>query len=151
MQKKPLTELLHDLEQEMLRLYYKDSTMKYYRNQWKNLLSFAKEQDEVFYSERLGIDFVEQHFHILEKDFNRTLLQSDVQKLRVIRMIGDFQQHRTILRKYYSKEHKKDVTLPHFIAISTGFESYCIAKGYSKVTIDHYVKQSAQFIYYLES
>lgn len=147
----PLTELLHDLEQEMLRLYYKDCTLKYYRQHWQKLLKFAQERSEIFYSERLGIDFIEQTYHILEKDFNRTVLQSDVQKLRVIRMIGDFQQHRTILRKYYSREHKQDFALPYFIVISTRFESYCVAKGYSKVTIDHYVKQSAQFIYYLES
>lgn len=113
MQKKLLIELLHDLEQEMLRLYYKDSTMQFYRSQWKMLLQFAQKKGKIFYSERLGIDFIEQHFPILEKDFNRTLLQSDVQKLCVIRMIGDFQQHQTILRKYYSNQHKKDLTLPH--------------------------------------
>src|SRR5262249_55287170 len=90
MQKKLLTELLHDLEQNMLRLGYTNGSMKFYRRRWQMLIQFAQEQGESVYSERLGIDFVEKHFHILEKDFNRTLSQSNTQELRIIRMIGDF-------------------------------------------------------------
>ena len=66
------------------------------------LLQFAQERGDYYYSELLGIDFVEKHFYILEKDFNRTLSQSETQELRIIRMIGDFQLHRTILRRYYN-------------------------------------------------
>lgn len=113
------------------------------------LLQFAQEQGEVFYSERLGVDFIEKHFHIFEKDFNRTLSQSNVQDLRIIRMIGDFQLHRTILRRFY--KHKEILTEPHFIVISDRFKSYCINKGYSNITTDHYVKQSARFMDYLAS
>lgn len=102
-----------------------------------------------FYSERLGIDFVEKHFHIFKKDFNRTLSQSETQELRIIRMIGDFQLHNTILRRYY--KHKEILNVPYFIAISDRFKSYCVSKDYSRVTIDHYVKQSARFMDYLVS
>lgn len=149
MQKKPLTELLHDLEQEMLRLGYTEGSLQFYRRRWKMLLQFAKERGEHFYSERLGIDFVEEHFHILEKDFNRTLSQSNTQELRVIRAIGDFQLHQTILRRYY--KHKQILTEPYFMALSNRFKSYCESKNYSKVTTDHYVKQSARFMDYLAS
>ncbi len=149
MQKQPLTELIHDLEQEMLRLGYTEGSLQFYRRRWKMLLQFAQKRDERFYSERLGIDFVEEHFHILEKDFNRTLSQSNTQDLRIIRMIGDFQLHQTILRRYY--KHKEILTDSYFITISNRFKSYCSGKGYSKVTIDHYVKQSARFMDYLGS
>jgi hypothetical protein len=74
------------------------------------LLQFAEERGELFFSERLGIDFVEDRFHILEKDFNRTLSQSNTQELRVIRMIGDFQLHNSILRRYY--KHKEILLIP---------------------------------------
>ncbi len=149
MQKKPLTELLHDLEQEMLRLGYTDGSMKFYRRRWQMLLQFAQQRDERFYSERLGIDFVEEHFHIFEKDFNRTLSQSNTQELRVIRTIGDFQLHNAILRRYYKQ--KKILREQEFIALSARFKSYCEGKNYSKVTTDHYVKQSARFMDYLAS
>jgi site-specific recombinase XerD len=149
MPKKSLSELLHDLEQEMLRLGYTEDSMKFYRRRWQMLLQFAQERGETYYSERLGIDFVEQHFCIFEKDFNRTFSQSETQELRIIRMIGDFQLHNTVLRRYY--KHKEILTDPYFIEISNRFKQYCVDQDYSKVTTDHYVKQSARFMDYLSS
>lgn len=149
MQKKSLTELIHDLEQEMLRLGYTQGSMQFYRRRWKMLTQFAQEQGESVYSERLGIDFVEKHFQIFEKDFNRTLSQSNMQDLRIIRMIGDFQLHQTVLRRYY--KHKEILTEPYFIAISNRFKSCCSGKGYSKITTGHYVNQSERFMDYLVS
>jgi len=149
MQKKPLAELIHDLEQEMLRLGYSKGSMKFYRRRWQMLLDFAQERGEIYYFERLGIDFVEKYFHIFEKDLNRTLLQSEIQELRIIRMIGDFQLHHTVLRRYY--KHKEILTDPFFIKISSRFKQYCKDKDYSKVTKEHYVKQSARFMDYLSS
>jgi len=111
--------------------------------------SICAKKKQIFYSEQLGLDFLEKHLHIFENDLNHTLSQSEVQKLRIIRMVGDFQLHRTILRRYY--KHKQILTEPSFISISIQFKAYCIDKGYSKVTIDHYVKQSAQFMDYLAS
>ena len=149
MQKKSLTELIHDLEQEMLRLGYTQGSMQFYRRRWKMLTQFAQEQGESVYSERLGIDFVEKHFQIFEKDFNRTLSQSNMQDLRIIRMIGDFQLHQTVLRRYY--KHKEILTEPYFIDISNRFKSCCSGKGYSKITTGHYVNQSERFMDYLVS
>lgn len=149
MSKKPLTELLHELEQEMLRLGYTEGSLNFYRRRWRMLLQFAQERRESYYSERLGIDFVEEHFHILEKDFERTLSQAETQELRIIRMIGDFQLHHTVLRRYY--KHKEILTNPHFIEVSNQFKHYCVEKDYSRVTTDHYVKQSARFMDYLSS
>jgi site-specific recombinase XerD len=149
MQEEPLNQLLQELEQEMLRLGYTDGSMKYYRRRWQMLLQFAQEQGETCYSERLGIDFVEKHFHIFEKDFNRTFSQSETQELRIIRMIGDFQLHHTVLRRYY--KHKEILTNYYFIEVSSRFQQYCVDQEYSKVTTDHYVKQSARFMDYLSS
>lgn len=149
MQNNSLEELIHDLEQEMLRLGYTEGSMKFYRRRWQMLLQFAQERDETSYSERLGIDFVEKHFHIFEKDFDRTFSQSETQELRIIRMIGDFQLHRTLLRRFY--KHKEILTDPYFIAICARFKQHCVEKDYSKVTTDHYVKQSARFMDYLAS
>lgn len=149
MKKQSLVYLIHDLEQEMLRLGYSKGSMQYYWSQWRALLQFAQERCEAYYSEQLGMDFVEQYYHIFVKDLNHTLSQSEVQKLRIIRMIGDFQLHRTVLRRYY--KHKQILTEPCFLTISNRFKSYCVDKGYSNVTIDHYVKQSARFMDYLAS
>ena len=144
-----LTELLYDLEQEMLRLGYTNGSMDFYRRRWRMLLRFAQEHGETYYSERLGVDFIEEHFHILEKDFNRTLSQAECQELRIIRVIGDFQLHHSILRRQH--KFRKFLTEPYFIGINNQFKVYCENKGYSEVTIDHYVQQSARFLDYLAS
>lgn len=149
MQNKTLVELLQSLEQEMLRLHYTEGSMQLYRRRWKKLLQFAQERDEIYYSEQLGIDFIEKYFKIFNKDFNSPLSQSKIQELRIIRMIGDFQLHHTILRRYY--KHKQLLTEPYFISINHRFEKYCIDQNYSKVTIDCYVNQSAKFMDYLVS
>jgi len=149
MQMKPLKELLQDLEQELLRLGYTEGSMKFYQNRWMMLTTFAEEKGKIYYSERLGIEFIEKYFHILEKDFDGTLTQAQIQNLRIIRMIGDYQLHHAVLRRYY--KHKEILTDPYFIGINDRFNQHCIKKEYSSVTIDHYVKQAARFLDYAAS
>lgn len=149
MQIKPLKELLQALEQEMLRLGYTQGSMNFYRNRWRMLILFSKTKGELYYSEKLGIEFIEKYFRILEKDLNGTLTQAEVQNLRVIRMIGDFQLHQTVLRRYY--KHNQILKDPYFIKIIDSFNNHCIEKYYSSVTIEHYVKQSARFLDYVVS
>ncbi len=149
MQNKPLKNLLQELENELLRLGYTEGSMKFYRNRWEKIIQFAEERDEIFYSEQLGINYVEHHYQILEKNFEKTLSQKDTQELRIIRMIGDFQLHHTVLRRYY--KHRELLTDTYYIGISKNFKKYCEHKGYSKITVDHYVKQSERFMDFLVS
>jgi len=113
------------------------------------LLEFAQEQDERCYSERLGFDFVEKKFNIFQKDSEGSLKQSEVQNLRVIRMLGDFQLHGSVLRRYY--KHKEILHSQYFIEVISNFKQYCIDKEYSTVTIGHYTKQSTKFLDYCDS
>ncbi len=149
MQKQLLTELIHDIEQEMLRLGYSNRSMRFFRRRWKQLLQFAEERRELFYSEQLGIDFLDKNFNLFEKDNNWGLSDEEVQELRVIRMIGDFQLHRTIFRRY--SNHKKILVNPSFIALRNQFQSYCEDRGYSKTTTYHHIHKSVQFMDYLDS
>lgn len=123
--------------------------MKFYKQQWKMLLEFAKERDEIYYSERLGVDFVEQKFNILQKNFEGRLKRTEVQKLRVIRMLGDFQLHGSVLRRYY--KHKEILHNRYFIDVVSNFKKYCIDKEYSTVTIGHYTQKSERFLDYCDS
>lgn len=113
------------------------------------LLEFSQERDEVYYSEKLGVDFVEKTFNILQKDSEGSLKQIEVQNLRVIRMLGDFQLHGSVLRRYY--KHKEILQSQYFIEVISNFKQYCIDKEYSTVTIGHYTKQSAKFLDYIDS
>jgi site-specific recombinase XerD len=148
MQQQPLTALLQDLEQELLRLGYTEGSMTFYRNRWRKLEEYAGRCGQVYYTEQFGIDFVQEYFGISQDDFSRTLNQAQTQDLRVIRMVGDFQLHHAISRRYL--KHRELLTDPYFIETSRRFEGDCVAaKTYSKVTVGHYTKQSGYFMDYL--
>lgn len=147
--KKTLAELVRELENELVRLAYSKGSLTFYKSRWRMLQQFAKEKNEIYFTESLGINFVEQYYQILEKDFEKKLSQKDVQELRVIRMLGDFQLHHTVLRRYY--KHKKILSYPYYVEMSIRFKDYCKSKDYSKVTVDHYVKQSERFMDFLSS
>jgi len=149
MEKKTLKELVLDLEHELLRLGYTKGSMTFYKSRWQMLLEFAEDQGENYYSERLGIDFVEKRFNILKKDFEGILKQSEVQNLRIIRMLGDFQLHSTVLRRYYKQ--KEILNNPCFIKIIIDFKQYCVDKDYASVTVGHYTKISEKFLDYVDS
>ena len=148
MQQQTLHQLLQDLEQELLRLGSTKGTMTFYRNRWRKLEDFAERIRQVYYTEQLGIDFVREYFGITQDDFSRTLNQAQTQELRVIRMVGDFQLHHAVLRRYL--KHQELLTDPYFIETSRRFEEYCVAtKEYSNSTVGHYTKQSGSFMDYL--
>jgi len=89
MEKQPLSTLLSELEQELLRLGYTEGSMKFYRNRWSKILDFVRKRGELHFTEKLGIDFVLEYFGITQDDFGKTLSQSQTQELRVIRMVGE--------------------------------------------------------------
>ena len=149
MEKQTLTTLLGELEQELLRLGYTPGSMDFYRREWKKLQLFAAEKGELHYSEKLGMEFLETHYRITDGPEIRKMRPSEVYKLRVIRMIGDFQLHRTILRRYY--KHKEILTQPFFIDVLSQFHQFCTGKDYSDVTTEHYTKQSARFMDFLSA
>lgn len=149
MNQKLLTDLISNLEQELLRLGYTEGSMCFYRRRWKQLINYAEDHNEEYFTEQLGIDFLKDKFGITQDDFAKVLPQKETQELRVIRMIGDFQIHHAVLRRYM--KHKEILTDPVFVETSAKFQNFCIKKGYSKVTIGHYVKQSAYMMDYLSA
>ncbi len=149
MNKKPLSKLISELEQELLSLGYTNGSMTFYRRRWKQLMEYAEKRGEQYYTEQLGIDFVYDYFGITQDDFARVLPQAETQELRVIRMVGDFQLHHAVLRRYM--KHKEILTTPFFLEIKQQFQEHCVKKGYSPVTTDHYVKQSTYLMDFLAS
>ena len=143
----PLPELLNSLESELLRLGYTEGTMTFYRNRWKKLLDFAKKRDEKYFTEDLGMAFAEEILNIPLT--SGKLTQRETQDLRVVRMIGDFALHHSILRRYY--KHKELLHTPEFLSCRDRFADYCEQKMYSNVTTEHYLKQASYLLDYLES
>ena len=147
MDKTYLPDLISGLEQELLRLGYTKGSMTFYRRRWNQLMAYAQDRGECYYTEQLGMDFLKEFFGITQEDFSRTLPQAETQEIRVVRMVGDFQLHHAVLRRYL--KHKEILTTPFFVDIRSRFRSSCEKKGYSQVTTEHYVKQSSYLMDYL--
>ena len=147
MDKTYLPDLISELEQELLRLGYTKGSMTFYRRRWNQLMAYAEDRGECYYTEQLGMDFLKEFFGNTQEDFSRTLPQAETQEIRVIRMVGDFQLHHAVLRRYL--KHKEILTIPLFVDIRSRFQSSCEKKGYSQVTTEHYVKQSSYLMDYL--
>lgn len=147
MDKTYLPDLISELEKELLRLGYTKGSMTFYRRRWNQLMAYAEDLGECYYTEQLGMDFLKEFFGITQEDFSRTLPQAETQEIRVIRMVGDFQLHHAVLRRYL--KHKEILTNPFFVDIRSRFQIFCEKKSYSRVTIEHYVKQSSYLMDYL--
>ena len=147
MDKTYLPDLISGLEQELLRLGYTKGSMTFYRRRWNQLMAYAEDRGECYYTEQLGMDFLKEFFGVTQEDFSRTLPQAETQEIRVIRMVGDFQLHHAVLRRYL--KHKEILTTPFFVDIRSRFQSSCEKKGYSQITTEHYVKQSSYLMDYL--
>ena len=147
MDKTYLPDLISGLKQELLRLGYTKGSMTFYRRRWNQLMAYAEDRGECYYTEQLGMDFLKEFFGITQEDFSRTLPQAETQEIRVVRMVGDFQLHHAVLRRYL--KHKEILTTPFFVDIRSRFQSSCEKKGYSQVTTEHYVKQSSYLMDYL--
>ena len=142
-------DLTNQLEAELNRLHYTPATILYYRRVWKHLSGFLTENDTEYFTEELGMQFLQDRYQFLDREKAGTLNQSLINLLRVVRMLGDFQQHGSILRRYY--KHKELLTVDQYKLILSQFQRHCQERQYSKVTCNHYRKIAERFLSFLES
>jgi hypothetical protein len=116
---------------------------------WKHIIAFCESEGVDHFTEDLGMRFLDRRYNFSELERTGALTQSIVNTFRVVRMIGDFQQHGSILRRYY----KQKELLQHdgFKAILQNFENHCRQREYARVTQKHYRDTSEQFLSYVES
>ena len=145
----PLRELIALQEKELYRLHYTEQTIKYYRMMWRHIVTFCESEGVDHFTEDLGMRFLDKRYNFSELEKTGKLTQSIINVFRVIRMLGDFQQHGSILRRYY----KQKELLQHneFKEMLQHYVNHCRQKEYSKVTQNHYRDISEKFLSYLES
>lgn len=95
-----LSALVSDLDAELVRLGYKDSTMLWYRGCWRRLGRFFTAHGEEEFSRDLAMMWVDQACGFFAKEQAGTLKPTDVYLFRVAQMLGDYQVHGAVLRRY---------------------------------------------------
>jgi site-specific recombinase XerD len=145
----PFSQLTTDLERELIRLHYTKPTIRFYRRMWAKIALFLEAEHSDFFTEELGLRFLETRYNFLEREKNGRLTQGLVNIGRVVRMLGDFQQHRCILRRHY--KHRELLQTDTFRCILASYVTDCQQRQYSRSTQDHYRKGAEKFLSFLES
>jgi len=149
MEPRSFASLTADLEAELRRLNYTSGSLAFYRRVWRRLSLFLERQGSVCFTEELGVQFLETEYDYLTLEAAGTLTQSLINIGRVVRMLGDFQQHGTVLRRYYKQRNliqgeALEATLTAYVC---EFEH----REYSSVTRTHYRKIAEKFLAFAES
>lgn len=142
-------QLIGRLEDELHRLHYTEGTIKVYRRAWKHIGLFLEQEGLDSFTEEAGMHFLEIKYDFFSREKTGTLTQAQINSLRIIRMLGDFQQHGSVLRRYYKQ--KTEFDSESFRQWLQRFETHCQAQDYSKVTCNHYRKTTERFLSYIES
>jgi len=142
-------ELTSRLEEELCRLHYNEQSIKYYRLMWRRVATFLESENSKVFTEEAGLRFLEREYNYFELEKVGDLTQSIINASRVVRMLGDFQLHGCILRRYYKQ--KKLLQNKSYEEVLQRYSMHCEMKDYSKVTQQHYRKASEKFLSFLES
>lgn len=145
----PFQELTQQLENELYRLHYAEASITQYRRMWKHIATFLEQEDADHFTEEAGMRFLDEQFNFFELEKAGKLTQSITNVFRIVRMLGDFQQHGSILRRYYKQ--KELLHTDKFKHLLQGYQNHCQQKDYAKATQNHYRKIGERFLSFLES
>ncbi len=115
----PFQALTARLEQELYRLHYTEASVMQYRRMWRRIATFLEHEGLDHFTEEAGMRFLDEQFNFFALEQAGELTQSSINVFRIVRMLGDFQQHGSILRRYYKhKECIYSVTTPCLLSSS---------------------------------
>jgi hypothetical protein len=145
----PFKELTNQLENELKRLHYTDGSVQSYRRMWNRIANFMNENGIEHFDEEAGLRFLNEEFDFFALEKSGQLTQSIINVFRVIRMLRDFDQHKSIMRRYY--KHKDLLQSAEMKALWFDYQNYCAHRDYAIATQIHYKKISEAFLSFVES
>jgi len=149
MDKVTIRELTTLLEQELIRVGYKDATLNYYRENWKRIITYFDERGEQFFSETTAMQYVDGKCDFFAKEKAGLLTQSNIYLFRIVRMMGDFQQHGIVLRRYHRSLSR--INNPENLNLLDSFSEHCKTSGYAISTQKSYCRTAENFICFTEA
>ena len=95
-----LPALVSGLDAELVRLGYKESTMVWYRGAWRRLQRYFTARGTEEFSLEVAMAWVDEACGFFAKEQAGTLKQTDVYLFRVAQMLGEYEAHGAVLRRY---------------------------------------------------
>ena len=138
-----LSALVSGLEAELRRLGYKDSTLVWYRGCWRRMQKhFAARGIEEF-SLDAAMAWVDEACGFFGKEQAGTLKRTDVYLFRVAQMLGEYEAHGAVLRRYNRSVSKLDAPGAETIA---RFQAHLRAADRSVSTVRTYGTITGEFV-----
>lgn len=145
----PIEELVSKVLSELERLNYAYNTFCGYRAFYKRVITFAKEKEEIYFSEAFGREFLKEKYNCTIDYYREAMPKGLKGPIRKIRILGDYQLHGVIIRRIVKK--KGYVKPPQFEKELIAYEMECEINDYSKRGLRTRMQRLFFFIDYLDS
>jgi integrase len=147
--KRLLKDLIAIVLEKMSQMDYATSTLKAYRWSYGRLKRFAEERGELYFSEKLGSEFLKSRYQYKGNTlYDSTKLGYIKAQIRSIRVLGDYQIHGFILRRKLGT--LAVLTVPE--SFKAGFDSYkneCKNLGHSEQGMYTRFNRLKHFLFFL--
>jgi integrase/recombinase XerD len=147
-----LPELIEAVKSEMTRLRYnKKSSIMPYQRIWRQMLAYAENTGERYYTQALGEKFLREKYGInaAESIMPNDLPMWQIRKLRrAVNLLSDYQNGNGIIirRKWRTAEFT-----PEYEQLIKMYEEYCIKRNNKRTTISIKLFSLRQFFVYLQN
>lgn len=144
-----INELVDKVLAELERLNYSHNSICGFQGFYKSVIAFAKEKEELYFSEELGSSFLEEKYQCTVNYYAEAMPKSCKGHIRKIRILGDYQLHGVIIRRMVKKPGY--VKPPQFEKELTAYEKECEDNDYSKRGLRTRIQRLYFFIDYLDA
>ena len=138
-----LSALVRDLDAELRRLGYKDATMVWYRGCWRRMQNHFDALGIEEFSLDAAMAWADQACGFFAKEQAGTLKPNDIYLFRVAAMLGEYQAHGAVLRRYSRSVSKLDAAGTEVIA---AFRAHLRSSGRSVSTVRTYGTLAGEFV-----
>ncbi len=129
-QRKPIEALATEVIEKLEQLNYAHNTICGFRTSFNRICAFARERDELYFSEEFGKEYLREKCCCITDYFLKTFPPKAKQAIRSIRLLGDYQLHGVIIRRIVKR--KGYVKPPQFEEALTAYEKECENNEYSR-------------------
>ena len=147
--KLPISVLASEVLAELDRLNYSYNSICAFRAFYKRFIAFANEKGEIYFSEELGRNFLEEKYGCTINYYTETMPKALRSYIRRIRVLGDYQLHGVIIRRIVKKPGYRKP--PQFEDELVAYEKECENNDYSKRGLRTRMQRLFFFIDYLDA
>lgn len=127
--RKPIEVLANEVIEELKKLNYAYNTICSMRASFRRICSFAREKDELYFSEELGKAYLKERYGCTIDYYLNPFPKKAKEAIRSVRLLGDYQLHGVIIRRIVKR--KGYVKPPQFEEVLTAYEKECESNEYS--------------------